>query len=93
MCPQIPPGLLDVLQSPDILKLGVNIRGDALKLRRDFPHVRMRGFLDISHCARKVDALAMGPGRAVRHVFSFSHAGEKWPLIRPLLLRSCRWRP
>ena len=44
---KIPPSLLKILCDPNVIKLGVNIRGDALKLRRDFGH-RMRGFLEVS---------------------------------------------
>jgi hypothetical protein len=45
---KIPPGLLKILCDPNVIKLGVNIRGDALKLRRDFGY-KMRGFLEVSH--------------------------------------------
>jgi len=44
---RIPPKLLKILLDPKVIKLGVNIRGDALKLRRDFGH-KMRGFLEVS---------------------------------------------
>lgn len=44
---RIPPGLLRILCDANVIKLGVNIRGDALKLRRDFGH-KMRGFLEVN---------------------------------------------
>lgn len=52
---KIPPSLLAIIRSPTRLLYGVNIRGDARKLARDFPHLALpRGFVDLSHIAREV---------------------------------------
>lgn len=61
---KIPPRLLAILNDPNTCKIGVNVRGDALKLQRDFGH-SIRGFLDLSHLARAVDPISSGPGKSV----------------------------
>ncbi|CED83038.1 Predicted 3'-5' exonuclease [Phaffia rhodozyma] len=61
---KIPPRLLSILSDPNRIKVGVNIRGDALKLKRDFG-VFVRGFVDISHLARSVDPIRTGPGKTI----------------------------
>lgn len=52
---RIPPKLLKILLDPKVIKLGVNIRGDALKLRMDFGH-KMGGFLEVSFELEEEDA-------------------------------------
>lgn len=65
----IPRGVIDLLQDPKRIKLGVNIRGDALKLARDFnrqsdraKHIHVAGMLELSTLAKTVD-----PDRCVWH--------------------------
>eukprot|EP00035_Acanthoeca_spectabilis_P009492 m.168035 g.168035 ORF g.168035 m.168035 type:complete len:393 (+) comp14741_c0_seq6:174-1352(+) len=44
--PRFPPSLRDLLESPDIVKVGVGIHGDVLKLERDFG-VSVDGAVDL----------------------------------------------
>lgn len=65
---RLPPEVVTmVLTDPDVVKVGVNIRGDGLKLLRDFPasFPRHRGsgfrsYIEFSHLARKVDPEKVG---------------------------------
>ncbi|KAK9898105.1 hypothetical protein P389DRAFT_65742 [Cystobasidium minutum MCA 4210] len=55
----IPECLLEVIEDPSIIKLGVQIKGDAQKVGRDFtwPNgqpILPKGLLDLSHFARRV---------------------------------------
>lgn len=56
----IPACLLRIIEDPEIIKLGVQIKGDGNKLDRDFGNkdnpIRPRGCLELSDLARYVDA-------------------------------------
>lgn len=53
----IPTPLYEFLINPLIIKLGVGIRNDGLKLLRDFPHQKpyLNSYLELSHLVKAVD--------------------------------------
>ena len=63
--------MIDVLESPARIKMGVNIRGDAQKLVRDFSkaapvhQVKMRGLLELSKLAAVVDPERFGDRKLI----------------------------
>ncbi|ORY89405.1 hypothetical protein BCR35DRAFT_300578 [Leucosporidium creatinivorum] len=52
---RFPPLLKAVLEDPEIIKLGVQIAGDARKLTRDYPGFAPRGLLELNNVAKTVD--------------------------------------
>ncbi|WWD09843.1 hypothetical protein V865_007971 [Kwoniella europaea PYCC6329] len=70
----IPPKAIEILRSPTIYKLGVQVRGDGQKLLRDFPQhftstsssdIGIKGLLELSFLARGVDPIGTGPGNSL----------------------------
>ncbi|WWD01101.1 hypothetical protein V866_008039 [Kwoniella sp. B9012] len=70
----IPSKAIEILRSPTIYKLGVQVRGDSQKLLRDFPQhftstsssdMGMKGLLELSFLARGVDPIGTGPGNSL----------------------------
>ena len=69
---------MEILQDPTIYKTGVQIRGDGLKLLRDFPEAFPTGLtslLELSHLARRVDPIGTGPGA---HLISLANLGRAY---------------
>ncbi|KAI5481779.1 PHD finger protein 8 [Pseudohyphozyma bogoriensis] len=54
MMTAFPPKLRAFIEDPTKIKLGMNIKGDVDKLRRDFGHCAA-GYLELDHAARAVD--------------------------------------
>ncbi|WVQ69784.1 uncharacterized protein L199_008004 [Kwoniella botswanensis] len=70
----IPSKAIEILRSPTIYKLGVQVRGDGQKLLRDFPQhftstsssdMGIKGLLELSFLARGVDPIGTGPGNSL----------------------------
>jgi len=59
---RFPAQLKTLLESPDIIKMGINISGDARKLQKDF-NLKMRGILELLDVARCYDPDFSIPGR------------------------------
>lgn len=62
---ELPRKAVEILQDPKIYKLGVQVRGDGLKILRDRPEAFPNGIsslLELSRMARKADAINTGPG-------------------------------
>ncbi|GAA5916905.1 hypothetical protein JCM8208_005480 [Rhodotorula glutinis] len=51
---RFPPALKQLVEDPERLKLGVQIAGDAAKLKRDFAH-NAQGLLELNACVRAYD--------------------------------------
>ena len=89
---KIPPALLAVIQSPDRLLYGVNIRNDAAKLARDFPALgRPQGFVDLSHIARELEPTRWGEGRRLISLAKLTAALVGEELAKPKE-RTSDWR-
>nr|XP_019013796.1 uncharacterized protein I206_01870 [Kwoniella pini CBS 10737]OCF52577.1 hypothetical protein I206_01870 [Kwoniella pini CBS 10737] len=66
----IPNKAIEILRSPSIYKMGVQVNGDGRKLLRDFPQhfpstppeLSLHGLLELSALARGVDPINTGPG-------------------------------
>ncbi|KAK4685652.1 hypothetical protein P7C73_g4502, partial [Tremellales sp. Uapishka_1] len=66
---EIPKSVVELLANKEIYKTGVQVRGDGLKISRDFPEVfaslQPKSLLELSWLARKVDTVKTGPGHGL----------------------------
>ena len=68
----MPPTLRAFLEDPEIIKVGVNIGGDASRLRRCFG-VEMRGNIELSHLYKLVTYGEIKPAKVNRGLFSLAN--------------------
>lgn len=68
----MPPALRSFLENPDIIKVGVNIGGDASRLKRCFG-VEMRGNIELSHLYKLVTYGETNPAKVNRGLFALAN--------------------
>lgn len=106
---ELPRKAIELLADPDISKVGVAIGGDAQKLLRDFPNEfpdGVRGILELTKVARKVDPINTGPGARLISLANLCGAylgkslskestvrGSDWSTTLSDVQKACEWYP